>query len=159
MVNKVQIRKLIRDVLAELELDGVQAEYLVYNTGLVESKYEYLMQVKGPAIGFFQCEVPTAIDICINYLKYRPKLMKKVAHACMIDIKYFLDPKEDVWRKLLQYNIALQIALCRLHYRRVPEKLPSNITEQASQWKRWYNTKKGKGTEKHFIELVKTYGN
>ena len=158
MVNKVQIKKLIAEILKELDLDSVQAEALVFNTGLVESKYEYLMQVKGPAIGFFQCEVPTAIDICLNYLKYRPKLMKKVAHACMIDIKYFLDPKEDVWRRLLQYNLALQISLVRLHYRRVPEKLPNNVAEQASQWKRWYNTKKGKGTEKHFIELVKAYG-
>ena len=158
MVNKVQIKKLIAEVLKDLKLDSVQAESLVFNTGLVESKYEYLMQVKGPAIGFFQCEVPTAIDICLNFLQFRSKLMKQVAHTCMIDIKYFLNPKEDDWRRFLQYNLALQIAMCRLHYRRVPEKLPNNVTEQARQWKRWYNTKKGKGTEKHFIELVEKYG-
>jgi len=157
VVNKKQIKQLISEILNQLELDGQQAESLVYHTGLVESKYEYLMQVKGPAIGFFQCEIPTAIDICLNYLKYRPKLMKQVANTCKIELKYFLDPKEEDWRMLMQYNIALQISLCRLHYRRVPEALPSNVEEQADQWKRWYNSKLGKGTKKHFIQLVKAY--
>lgn len=77
MINKKQIKQLISEILNELSLGGAQAESLVYHTGLVESKYQYLMQVKGPAIGLFQCETPTAIDICLHYLKYRTELMKK----------------------------------------------------------------------------------
>lgn len=158
MVNKKQIKQLIGEILNELSLGGAQAESLVYHTGLVESKYQYLMQVKGPAIGFFQCETPTAIDICLHYLKYRTELMKKVSEVTMVDLRYFMDPRPEEWRKLMQYNIALQIAMCRLHYRRVPQALPNNIDEQATYWKKHYNTYKGKGTHQHFLELVETYG-
>lgn len=68
----------------------------------------------------------------------------------MVDLRYFMDPRPEEWRKLMQYNIALQIAMCRLHYRRVPQALPNNIEEQAAYWKKHYNTYKGKGSTTHF---------
>jgi len=41
-----------------------------------------------------------------------------------------------------------------LHYRRVPAALPKvdNLSHQAKYWKAHYNTVKGKGTIKHFME-------
>ena len=63
------------------------AVILVHRTGLVESKYQYLMQVGGDNIarGFFQCEPWVAVSLCNDYLKYRKPLMKKVADICYLD--------------------------------------------------------------------------
>ena len=84
--------------------------------------------------------------------------MKKVAEACLLDWKYFLEPKEDDWRFILTTNVAAQIAMCRLHYRRVPKPLPQTLDEQANYWKEYYNTSKGAGTPEKFLETVKKYG-
>ena len=154
------MRGIINDVLQKLgeKYADSKALDLVYNTGLVESKYVYLKQVKGPAVGFFQIEPWVGVSTCNDYLKFRESLMKKVAEVCLLDWKYFLEPKEDEWRYILTTNIAAQIVFCRLHYRRVPKPLPRTLEEQASQWKQFYNTAKGKGTPEHFMEIVQKYG-
>jgi hypothetical protein len=43
--------------------------------------------------------------------------------------------------------------MCRLHYRRVPEPLPDaeDINGLAAYWKKYYNTKAGRGSESEFI--------
>ncbi len=160
MVDSNQMRDIIHGVINLLgaKYADQRALELVYNTGLVESKYVYLKQMKGPARGFFQCEPHNAVDICDNYLKYRDSLMKKVAEVCMLDWKYFLKPNEDDWRFILTTNIAAQIIFCRLHYRRVPKPLPRTLEDQALYWKKYYNTAKGKGTPEHFAEIVSKYG-
>ena len=158
LLNQKDIKSVINDVLQKLELNNKGALDLVFNTGLVESKFIYLKQIKGPARGLFQCEPWVAVDICENYLKYREDLMKKVAEICCLDWRYFMKPDEGEWRFILTTNLAAQIAFCRLHYRRVPKPLPRTIEEQASQWKTYYNSSKGKGTVEKFIEIVKKYG-
>ncbi len=158
LVNQEQIKEVIESTLKDIELYSPEAADLVYNTGLVESKYSYIKQIKGPARGMWQCESWVAVDICKNYLKFRESLMKKVAKACKLEWKYFLDPKEDEWEHILTTNIAAQIAMCRLHYRRVPKPLPKTLKGQASQWKVYYNTSKGKGTPEKFLEIVEKYG-
>lgn len=155
MVNKSQIKDIIQDTLKKIDLYSKEAEHFIYNTGLVESRYEYLKQIKGPARGMWQCEPWVAVDICKNYLKYREPLMKKVAKACKLEWYFFLEPTEEDWEHILTTNISAQIAICRLHYRRVPKPLPKTIEEQASQWKMYYNTSKGKGTVEKFIDMVK----
>lgn len=154
------MRGIINDVLQKLgeKYADPKALDLVYNTGLVESKYVYLQQIKGPARGFFQCEPWVAVDVCTNYLKYRESLMKKVAKVCMLDWNVFMTPDEDQWRYILTTNVAAQIVLCRLHYRRVPKPLPRTLEEQAHYWKDYFNTAKGKGTPEHFMEIVSKYG-
>ena len=157
LLEKKDIKTIINEVLDKIDLNSEQALELIYNTGLVESKYVYLKQIKGPARGFLQCEPWVAVDICENYLKYRKELMKKVALACLLDWSYFLEPKEDEWRYILTTNVAAQIAMARLHYRRVPKPLPRTIEEQAVYWKSFYNTSKGRGTTEKFLEIVKKY--
>ena len=51
-------------------------------------------------------------------------------------------------------NIALQVAFCRLKYRRDSKPIPSKhkIEAQAEYWKRVYNTRLGKGTTEHFLK-------
>ena len=154
------MRGIINDVLQKLgeKYADSKALDLVYNTGLVESKYVYLQQIKGPARGFFQCEPWVAVDVCTNYLKYRESLMKKVSEVCMLDWNVFMTPDEDQWRYILTTNMAAQIVLCRLHYRRVPKPLPRTLEDQAKYWKIYFNTSKGKGTPEHFMEIVSKYG-
>ena len=130
--------------LDKLELNSDAALQMVMTTGQTESGYDYLRQIKGPAIGFWQMEPATMYDIWENYVAYRPKY------------------KEALWRlgfnegfavESLLSNLAVQTAFCRLHYRRVPKKLPKagDLEGQAKYWKEFYNTIKGKGTVEHFI--------
>lgn len=160
MINAKQMRGIITDVLQRLgdKYADPKAIELIYNTGLVESKYTYLKQIKGPARGVFQIEPFTAMDICTNYLLYREKLMKKVAEVSMLDWKYFLKPAEEDWQNILTSNLYAQIVMTRIHYRRVPKPLPRTINEQSIYWKTWFNTHKGKGTPEKFLEIVSKYG-
>ena len=160
MIDQRQIREIITDTLNALgpKYADPKAIDLIYNTGLVESKYVYLKQIKGPARGYFQCESPTAVDICKNYLAYRKDLMKTVSEVCMLDWKYFLEPTEEDWEHILTSNLYAMICMARIHYRRVPKPLPRTLEDQAIYWKAYYNTAKGKGTAEHFAEIVSKYG-
>ena len=73
--------------------------------------------------------------------KYRDKLYE-------LGFKY-----EDLEFCLLS-NIGLQVAFCRLHYRRVPAALPksNDLEAQAKYWKKNYNSHLGRGTIEHFME-------
>jgi hypothetical protein len=158
MINPGQMKGLIKRVLQKIDLYSPEAAEFIYNIGLVESKYVYLEQIKGPARGVYQCEPFTAVDIIKNYLQYRPDLMKLVASACYLDWSHFTAPKEKDWEYILTTNIAAQIVFCRLHLRRIPRRLPKTLEEQAKQWKTYYNTAKGKGTAEKYCEIVQKYG-
>ncbi len=84
--------------------------------------------------------------------------MKKVADVCYLDWKHFTDPVEEDWKNILTTNLIAQIVVCRLHYWRVPKKLPESLDDQAVYWKSFYNTSKGSGTVEHFKEIVVKYG-
>ena len=160
MIDASQMREVITDTLNALgsKYADPKAIELVYNTGLVESKYVYIKQIKGPAVGHFQIEPWVGVSTCNDYLKFRESLMKKVAEVCYLDWSYFINPNEDDWRKILMTNLTAQIIFCRLHYWRVPKSLPRTLEEQATYWKRYYNTAKGAGTPQHFAEIVSKYG-
>ena len=151
LLNERQVKGLIDRVLKKMDLHSPEASDLVYKTGKVESGYKYLRQIKGPARGLFQCEPWVAVDICKNYLHYRKDLMRKVADATMVKLSYFVDSKEDDWNFILETNVAAQIAMCRLHYRRIPKPLPSSAEGQAKYWKKYYNSMAGRGTVEDFL--------
>ena len=158
MMNRLQMFSLIKETLQDMggNYYSHDAMELIYNTGLVESKYKYLMQKGGDNIarGFYQCEPWVAVSVCENYLQFRKPLMKKIAKLCYLDIKYFTNPKGFDWKQILTTNITAQIIFCRLHYWRVPKPLPKTIEDQASYWKKFYNTEKGKGSINHFLEVI-----
>ena len=140
------IKKIIKLALQHLDLDSEDAREMLYVTGKAESGYKTLQQYGGgPALGFFQMEPNTAIDIWDNYVMYRPKYRDKL---------YAIGFDEGALEFCLLSNLGLQAAFCRLHYRRVPSALPKsdNLTAQAAYWKKYYNTHLGKGTIKHFME-------
>ena len=151
LLNEPQVKDLIDRVLKKMDLHSPEASDLVYKTGKVESGYKYIRQIKGPARGLFQCESWVAVDICKNYLAYRKSLMRKVADATKVKLSYFVDPKEEDWSYILETNIAAQIAMCRLHYRRIPKPLPSSLEGQAKYWKKYYNSMAGRGTVEDFL--------
>ena len=162
MINSMQMLTVIKDTLTKMgsKYASQDAQMLVFRTGLVESKYKYIMQKGGNNIarGFWQCEPWVAVSLCNDYLKYRKELLKKVAEVCHLDWSYFTSPDEDKWREVLTTNLIAGIVVCRLHYWRVPKKMPTALDDQAAYWKQWYNTSKGAGTPEHFIEIVAKYG-
>ena len=52
----------------------------------------------------------------------------------------------------LRYNPYLCFIFTRLFYLLRPNKIPATIEERAKYWKKWYNTKLGKGTVEHYLE-------
>ncbi len=124
------------------------AASMIFATGMAETGYRVLKQIKGPALGFFQMEPATCKDMWKNYIAYRPHYKSKLL-ALGFD--------ENDMDFCITSNIALQIAFCRLHYRRVPSALPKagDIEGQAKYWKNHYNSALGKGTHEHFIQANK----
>ena len=127
-------------------LYSIDAVDLVYKTGNAETGYRHLKQMGGgPAIGFWQVEPATLIDIMDNYVKFRPELEKRLKN---------LGFSSRGMETRVMGNIALQAAFCRLKYKRDKYALPksNDLRGQAEYWKRVYNTHLGKGTIKHFME-------
>ena len=140
------IKSIIDWTLKKIDMYSKDAASMVYTTGMAESKYKYLSQMgDGPAIGFFQLEPATMKDIMENYVAYRKPILESLKS---------LGYAEDDSEYRVKSNIALQVAFCRLKYKRDPFPLPkhSDTQGQAEYWKRVYNSELGIGTVEHFLE-------
>lgn len=151
MIKKIQpkaLRVQIEEALKAIGLYSEDAVNLLMGTAAQESKFKYLHQIGGgPALGYFQMEPNTFVDICNNYLRFKSdKLLADIYKLC--GIKY-LTPVD------LDTNLNLMIVFARLHYRRVKEPLPNTVEGYAAYWKDHYNTHKGAGTVEEFIESYK----
>jgi hypothetical protein len=147
MIEKQQLRELITKILKEVDYYSPEAVELMMMTAAVESRLgSYLRQVDGPALGIFQMEPGTELDIWHNYLKYRDGLSEMVAN-------YSVGFRKDE----LEWNLAYQIIMTRIHYFRVPQALPpvDDITGMAWYWKKHYNSKLGKGTVDKAVKAYK----
>ena len=143
-----QIKEIVEFSLYKLNLYSDDALALVVRTGMAESGYRALEGYGegNPAIGFWQIEPITMHDMIINYLRYRNKYTNVLKDLGM---KF----KGDDIEMSVMANLAVQAALCRLHYRRDSKPIPSwdSLESQGKYWKRVYNTIEGKGTINHFI--------
>ena len=143
------IKKIIKWTLKYLNMDSEDARDLVYKTGMAESGYRALEGYgNNPAIGFWQVEPFTMNDTVENYINYRPELK----------IKIYALGYDDIDSELrLMSNMALQVAFCRLKYRRDRYALPGrdNIEAKSKYLKMVYNSEKGRGTVEHFIKANK----
>ncbi len=144
----VQIKEIVEYALYKLDVYSDDALALVVRTGMAESGYRAL-KGKGrgnPAIGFWQIEPDTLLDMMRNYINYRPHYRKALEELGM---EFSGD---DIFVSVIS-NMAVQAGLCRLHYRRDKDPLPSwsDLEGQAKYWKSVYNTKLGRGTVEHFI--------
>lgn len=146
MVDRTQFRELvIRPTLKLLDLWSPAAEQLVLGTALVESKLKYLHQVGGgPALGLYQCEPATLRDIMSNFLAHNQALRGKVTSLIALGFS-----AEDN----LIGNAYFSTAICRVHYRRMPQPLPEagDTLAMGAYWKHWYNTEKGAGKVEDYV--------
>tara|TARA_Y100000593_G_scaffold42438_1_gene81295 strand:- start:2535 stop:3005 length:471 start_codon:yes stop_codon:yes gene_type:complete len=144
-----EIKEIVEHALYKIDCYSDDALALVVRTGMAESGYRAL---KGygegnPAIGFWQIEPATLYDMMMNYLNYRKKY-RDALEGLGMEFR-----GDDIEISVIS-NMAVQAALCRLHYRRDRNPIPSwdDIEAQGLYWKRVYNTPKGRGTVKHFVK-------
>lgn len=145
-MNLWQVREyIIRPALAHVGLSSIAGEQLVLATGAVESEYRFIDQTAagpGPAFGPFQMERATHEDIW-RWLALRPQLAAKVRERMVLP----MDGCEQ-----MHGNWFYAAIMCRLHYIRFPEAVPSvgDIDAMAGYWKKYYNTRLGAGTIEGF---------
>ena len=149
MINQTQLRELIiQPALKELGMYSESAEELLVLTCAVESKLgTYIKQYPtGPAMGIYQMEPATYVDIWKHYLRYNKELFDKVRSqfGC-----YSSNPERMI------YDMRAATVFARLHYRRVPKALPAadDIEGLAVYWKLHYNTNKGAGTVEKAVTI------
>lgn len=134
---------IIRPALDQLKLYSVAAEELLVITAAQESLGgTYLAQSdvkgypKGPAMGIYQMEPATYMDLYQNFLAY---------HTLWLDR---LTPGEiaapNVGRMVYDLKYATMIA--RLNYYRVKEALPQDFEGQIRYYKKYWNTELGAAT-------------
>ena len=143
------IKEIVEYSLYKINSYSDDALALVVRTGMAESGYRALRGYGegNPAIGFWQIEPATMHDMIDNYLKYRKKYREALQGLGM-------QFKGDDIEMSVMSNLAVQAALCRIHYRRDKDPIPSwdDLEAQGKYWKKVYNTFKGKGTVGHFVE-------
>lgn len=127
--------------LKEINLYSKAAAELVLGTAVYESGgLKHIKQLEGgPALGVCQMEPSTHNDIWDNYLKYKYELPNNIMLTCNIIV---------CSSDNLIYNLRYAVAMCRVHYLRVPKALPAagDRTEQGKYYKQYYNTPLGKGS-------------
>jgi len=150
------LTKIIEPVLCHLTTEipySKSAARLLLGTAIKESlNFKYRKQVGGgPAVGYFQMEPATHDDIWNNYLTFRSDLAKKVTAL-------LTSPGANKHFEL-EHNDSYAAAMARVHYRRVPAKLPpfDDLSLMAAYWKQYYNTPLGKGVAHQYVTLWNTY--
>lgn len=156
-MNPQQLREqVIRPTLKRIGLWSQAAEDLILGTACQEShcgKYLRQLGCTGAigAFGAWQMELATARDIYDNFLRYKPDLKAKV--------ESLRNPNQEITESLTT-NLMYACAMCRIHYLRVSEPLPTGTIESlAKYYKKYYNTIKGKATEQEFINNWAKYAN
>ncbi|MFN3827776.1 MAG: hypothetical protein ACK4NR_09155 [Micavibrio sp.] len=149
--------RIIVPALVAIDSYSKAAERLVLATGLAESGYLHVRQVArykpgggvaayGPARGYFQMEPATHDDLWANYLgaTRRANLLEGLRKIT----DHPGDPEEMV------RNPQYAAAMCRIFYLRIRAPLPAenDLRGMAEYWKRYYNTRLGKGTVEGFME-------
>lgn len=138
------IRMAVKQTLIEADLSyDDNVVNLLLGTMAVESDFgRYVKQIGGgPALGVFQCEPATRRDIDEHYLKYKPELRQQLKDYIEVDDIEFM----------LSFDI--QVVYAYLHYERYGafDEINCDIMSYALVWKRYYNTRLGKGTIQGFI--------
>jgi len=155
-LEKHHLRDLTKMVLRHLEPEipysDNAVEMVLFTIAQESAGGQYLKQVGGgPALGIIQMEPATETDIWENFLGFRPALQAKVfALTSAVGINKDIPD--------LAYNLAYQIAMCRIQYRRSPSPIPdkADIAGMAAMWKNDYN-RGGKGTIQEAIENYKRH--
>jgi hypothetical protein len=134
--DKFQFKNLIQRILKEGYLGYPSAVNILLGTAAQESGFgTFLRQTGGgPALGAFQIEKATFIDIKRRFGQRFP------------EIKGFIFEQ-------LEYDLRASIIMARLKYFSIPQALPDadDIKALAEYWKKYYNTPEGSGTVNEFL--------
>lgn len=143
MIKAAQLRDLIIvPTLKDLNQYSESAVELLLFTCAVESDGgKYLKQIEGPALGIYQMEPATYNDIWQNYIKTRTELLLILLSSFSV----YSMPDED----RLIYDLRFATVMARLHYSRIPLKLPepSDTIGLWEYYKVHYNTLHGSATK------------
>lgn len=101
----------------------------------------------GAGMGLTQFDELPFKDIKNRNMKLRDKILKELG----VDLQ--LIEWDD-----LRYNDFLSLLFTRLFYRLKGDPIPKTIEERAKYWKLHYNTKDGKGTVEHYLEMNRKFG-
>ena len=143
-----ELRKIIRIVLIPNDLWSQDAEDLLIGTAIQESdRLKRVTQYgNGPAKSYFQIEPDTLDDLYDNYLAYHED-------KWLILGKYWLPSLGR--EENLMCNLPYAIMAARLQYYRVSEAIPSTLEGQSEYWKKYWNTRLGKGSAPEYYDKVK----
>jgi len=128
--------------LSALQMYSKDAEELLVFTCATESNGgSLLVQVKGPALGVFQMEPATYIDIWQNYIKNRSSLLHIIA------MNFNVSTIPEATRMI--YDLEFATLMARIHYRRFAEALPkaNDVDGMWEYYKKYFNTPLGKSTK------------
>jgi hypothetical protein len=140
LLDKDWLRDRIKTVLQNYDVYSLEAQELLMLTAAQESKLgTYLTQISGPALSIFQIEPKTYQDIFDRVLSKRWK-------GC-----FSPDPMS------LIVDFDKSIMACRAKYLSIPEPIPSDAMGMARYWKKYYNTKLGKGTAREAYQNYRKY--
>lgn len=131
------------------------AERLVLGTAAVETGFSKLRQYNGgPAVGLWQMEPVTYRDhwrqgglVDAHGLRTALLSLSSTRSAVPFHAVEMPDPGELAW------NLRFAAAMCRVHYLREHDDLPSflNVAGQAAYWKKVYNTPLGAGQADEYV--------
>lgn len=163
-INFEQLREyVVIPTLSNLGMYSEAAEQLVMGTIAQESDGTFLKQIGGgPALGIIQMEPATHKDIWLNFLKYTDCLAGDLRELVSAEADEAFESRGYPDELELMTNLKYAVAMCRVHYWRKPQSLPdaNDINGLAEYWKEHYNTFKGAGTVRQFINNFpfKLYG-
>ncbi len=137
-IDARQFRELIvRPSLKEVGLWSPEAEELLMLTAAQESHLgTWIAQVNGPALGVYQMEPATHIDVWRYLLdNNRSGILARLPWRTQQDSS-----------KLVR-DLGYATVMARLRYLYAPEPIPAadQVYKLAAYWKQWYNTSLGAG--------------
>lgn len=124
-------------------MDSPSARKLMVYTAAVESGFECIKQLGGPAIGFWQMQF-NAYDQCRDYLR-RPsndRLQRTILNECnLVGL-----PVYDT----MLWHLKFAMCMARVQYWQVEEPMPgeNDLDGMASYWARHYNCGKNPDVER-----------
>jgi len=105
----------------------------------------------GPGFGPYQMERDTYLDHCDWMIRYQKALWEKYQQV-RIPLGLHQEGATE-----MQGNLYLATFMTRVHYYRIRQLMPTNLRNQAEQWKKYYNTSQGRGTVEEYMRNYSTY--
>lgn len=139
----------------DINLNNEANTILIYETLITETlggQYSYTYACDNyKNYGIAQFRVETA-----NFLKGFIKRVSEHDYNLLMSLR--VNDKSEKWN--LMYNVKYSIALCLIYYFQRDKNIASKakyLEYRAQLWKTHYNTSKGLGESKHYVERVQKY--